>query len=86
MFRFGFEAMVYSQYQNNPITFNGAPYYPIGINYNFQIDFWLDLVLMAVIAVVIRIVALLVMYKISDPKIMPLLPVEENQLDDRKTP
>ena len=67
--------MIYSQYENNPINFNGSLYYPIGTNYNFQIPFWLDLVLMAVIGVAIRFVALLVMFKISNPKIMPLLPL-----------
>lgn len=41
---------------------------------------------MAGISILIRILALLVMYKISDPKIMPLLPEEENQLDNRITP
>lgn len=74
MFRYGFEAMVYSQYENNPINFQGATYYPIGTNYNFAIPFWLDLVLMALIGLAIRALALFVMYKISNPKIMPLLP------------
>lgn len=73
MFRYGFEAMVYAQYENNPIMFNGSAYYPIGKNYNFAIPFWLDLVLMAVLGVVIRLLALLAMFKISNPKIMPLL-------------
>jgi hypothetical protein len=72
MFRFGFEAMVYSQYQNNPIVFDGTSYYPIGTQYNFQIPFWADLVLMAGIGLLIRLLALLVMYVISNPKIVPL--------------
>jgi hypothetical protein len=78
MFRYGFEAMVYSQYENNPINFEGTRYYPIGTNYKFVIPFWLELVLMGLIGIAIRAVALFVMYKISNPKIMPLLPPLEN--------
>jgi hypothetical protein len=85
MFRYGFESVVYSQYQNNPISFNGELKYPIGTQYNFQIPFWLELVLMAVIGAVIRFFALLVMFKISNPKIQPLLPPEQ-QLQDNRTP
>lgn len=49
----------------------------MGTQYNFQIPFWLELVLMAAIGVVIRIIALIVMFKISNPKIIALLPPNE---------
>ena len=37
MFRYGFEAMIYSQYENNPLTFNGQTVNLIGTTYNFQV-------------------------------------------------
>lgn len=36
MFRYGFEALVYSQY-NDGLFFNGTTTYPIGTQYNFQV-------------------------------------------------
>lgn len=35
MFRYGFEAMVYSQYKNNPVVFNGVSYDVMASNYHF---------------------------------------------------
>jgi ABC-type multidrug transport system permease subunit len=35
MFRYGFEAIVYSQYENNPIVFNGVRYDVLATNYRF---------------------------------------------------
>jgi hypothetical protein len=66
--------MVYAQYKNNPIQFNGQSYDVMDTNYSFQIPLWVDLVLMALIGVAIRILALGVMYMISNPKIVPLQP------------
>ena len=37
MFRYGFEGMIYSQYEDNPLIFNGQSYNLIGTNYNFQV-------------------------------------------------
>ena len=37
MFRYGFEAMVYSQYENNPVVFNGVSYDVMASNYHFQV-------------------------------------------------
>jgi ABC-type multidrug transport system permease subunit len=35
MFRYGFESMIYSQYENNPLIIDGRSYPQIGVNYNF---------------------------------------------------
>lgn len=37
MFRYGYEAMIYSQYENNPVTFNGITYDILKDNYKFQV-------------------------------------------------
>lgn len=38
MFRYGFEGMVYAQYENNPIVFGGQTYQMIGNRYNFEVN------------------------------------------------
>lgn len=37
MFRYGFEGMIYSQYENNPLVVNGVSYNLIGTEYNFSV-------------------------------------------------
>lgn len=64
--------MIYSQYENNPLEVNGESVNLIGTTYNFEISFALDLILMAVIGIAIRLLALLVMYIISNPSLEKL--------------
>lgn len=39
MFRYGFEGMIYAQYENNPLEFNGQTKELIGTTYNFEVLF-----------------------------------------------
>jgi len=41
MFRYGFEGMVYAQYENNPLVFNGQATNLIGTRYNFEVHIFL---------------------------------------------
>jgi hypothetical protein len=69
MYKYGFQALLINQFQE-PI--DCGP--PIGqcdilkLKYNFEEPFWLNLVVLGAIGIVLRLLALLVMHLVSNPK------------------
>jgi len=69
MFKYGFQALVTNQYRAPINCGEGIGYCDVLTEkYNFPEPFWLNLLLLAVIGIVYRCIALLVMYVVSNPK------------------
>lgn len=85
MFKYGFQAFVQNQYRY-PIDCG-----PIGkcdlltTKYNFPEEFWLNLLLLAVIGVFYRCIALLIMQLVSTPKRVHLVKEDSEPLTPVKS-